>query len=202
MQWQDILPILRMHAVSSRTGSWTTADTDALLQQALAMVIEISLWAQAYRRIQAERSALDFNTMISEPLMTAFDIAGLTDVVASRLPQMGIRSCYLSLYVHALTEKQAAPPKWSRLILAYNEQGRLKLDSGGRRFLTHQLVPEGILPQDKRFAIMLEPIHFRDEAQLGFILFEPSTDPGRRAAGCAQPADQYRLEGRIIVTGT
>ena len=90
-QWQDLLPILRLHALAvHHTGSWTTSEVDTLLQRALAMIIEVALWAQAYRRIQSERSALDFNTMISEPLMTAFDIAGLTDVVASQLPQMGI----------------------------------------------------------------------------------------------------------------
>ena len=47
------------------------------------------------------------------------------------------------------------------------------MDSGGRRFLIHDLVPKGIFPQGKRFEVMLEPLHFRDEIQLGFILFEP-----------------------------
>jgi PAS domain S-box-containing protein len=173
MQWQDSLPGLRTLAMASADIGRNAADIDALLQQALAIIIEISLWAQAYRRIQAERSALDFNTMISEPLMTAFDIAGLTDVVASQLPQMGIRSCYLSLYERVTGESQAGPAEWSRLILGYNARGRLKLDHGGKRFLTSLLVPDGILSQDEPFAVMLEPLHFRDETQLGFVLFEP-----------------------------
>jgi PAS domain S-box-containing protein len=173
LQWRDILPAFRLYAAFSHPGTWSMAEVDALTQQASAMIAEISLWAQAYRRIQAERSALNFNTMISEPLMTAFDIAGLTDVVASQLPQMGIRSCYLSLYDTVPVGKPVKPTKWSRLILAYNEQKRYELEPGGKRFLTDQLVPEDILSGNKRFAVMLEPLHFRDEIQLGFVIFEP-----------------------------
>jgi len=105
--------------------------------------------------------------------MTAFDVAGLMDVVAHQLPRMGITSCYLALYEHPTQGKQETPSKWSRLILAYDPNGRIELEAEGRRFLSRKLVPEGILPAEKRVALMLEPLHFRDELQLGYILFEP-----------------------------
>ena len=76
-------------------------------------------------------------------------------------------------------EQTAIPTEWSRLILAFNKNGRMELEPGGRRFRSRQLVPDGILPGKKRYAILLEPLHFRDETQLGFIIFEPlKTMPG------------------------
>ena len=94
--------------------------------------------------------------------MTAFDVEGLTEVVARQLPRLGIESCYISLYEQALDEQKDVPTEWSRLILAFNENGRMELEPGGRRFRSRQLIPEGILPEKKRYAILLEPLHFRD----------------------------------------
>jgi signal transduction histidine kinase len=89
------------------------------------------------------------------------------DVVAQELPQLGIKSCYISLY-----DGEEIPAEWSRLILAYDEEGRVELETGGRRFPSHQLVPRGLLPCDRRYAMVLEPLYFRDDVQLGFALFE------------------------------
>jgi signal transduction histidine kinase len=161
MRWLQVLNILQDSAGSS---VWL---------QAHLLTGEIAQWAQAHRRLQSERRAFEFITRISEPLMTAFDVATLTDVVAEQLPKMGIRSCYLSLYERLGGAESATPTEWSRLILAYDEDGRKPLESGGRRFPSRQLVPASILPKEKRRALMLEPLHFRDEVQLGFILFEP-----------------------------
>ena len=58
------------------------------------------------------------------------------------------------------------------MILAFNENGRIELEPDGRRFPSRQLVPDGILSHEKRYAILLEPLHFRDEIKLGFIIFD------------------------------
>ncbi len=172
MQWDRVLQVLRRQAPSF-LGAEDRSAMDPLWRQAESLLGEVGRWAQVYRRMQADRRAFDFMTGISEPLMTAFDIAGLTDVVAEQLPKMGIRGCYLSLYDRTADGGEKTPTEWSRLILAYNESGRVNLEPGGRRFPSRQLVPQGILPRGKRYAIMLEPLHFRNESQLGFILFAP-----------------------------
>jgi len=41
----------------------------------------------------------------------------------------------------------------------------------GRRFLSRQLVPEGILSRDSWYSLVVEPLYFR-ENQLGFVLFK------------------------------
>ncbi len=172
MQWQQVLAVLR-YALPPSADEEALAWCEALWQQAWELLAEVAQWAQASRRIQAERRAFDFTTRISESLMTTFDVAGLTDVIAQQLPQIGIESCYLALYEQPAEGTREIPSQWSRLILAYNEKGRVELAPEGRRFPSRQLVPAGILPQERRYAIMLEPLHFRDEMQLGFVIFEP-----------------------------
>lgn len=172
MQWQQVLAVLR-YALPPSADEETLAWCETLWQRSRELLGDVAQWAQASRRVQAERRAFDFTTRISESLMTTFDVAGLTDVIAQQLPQIGIESCYLALYEQPAEGTREIPSQWSRLILAYNEKGRVELAPEGRRFPSRQLVPAGILPQERRYAIMLEPLHFRDEMQLGFVIFEP-----------------------------
>ena len=179
MQWHRVLYGLQRHVSAALADEADRFQVAKLLQQSHALVGEIAQWAQAHLRLQAERRAFDFTVGISEPLMTAFDVEGLTEVVARQLPRLGIGSCYLSLYDQGVEGQPGIPPEWSRLILAFNENGRIELEPGGRRFRSRLLIPDEILPAKKRFAILLEPLHFRDETQLGFIIFEPlRTMPG------------------------
>jgi signal transduction histidine kinase len=170
MQWYAVLLVLGRCAPASIAGGKAPL---AWAQRAQSLVGEVAQWAQAHRRMQSEWRAFEFTTRISEPLMTAFDVASLTDVVAEQLPKLGIRSCYLSLYERPPAGEPVTPTEWSNLILAYNEKGRVILEPGGRRFPSRELLPRNFLSSGKRYAIMLEPLHFRDETPLGFILFEP-----------------------------
>ena len=70
-------------------------------------------------------------------MITTFDVAKLMDVVAQELPLLGIRRCYLTLY-----ENPQAPTEQARLILAYDEQGRVALPPGGLVFPSRKLLPQ------------------------------------------------------------
>jgi DNA-binding LacI/PurR family transcriptional regulator/signal transduction histidine kinase len=173
MRWLQVVDVLQNSARAILPAGASRAAADAVGQRARLLTGEIAQWAQANRRLQSERRAFEFTTRISEPLMTAFDMDALTDVVAEQLPKIGIRSCYLSLYDHAAGSERTAPTESSRLILAYDDNGRKPIERGGRLFASRQLVPEDVLPWTTRRAMMLEPLHFRDDVQLGFIVFEP-----------------------------
>ena len=173
MQWRQTLFGLQSHLSCALAQEDERSTIESLLQQGVALVGEIAVWTQAHHRLLAERRAFDFTIGISEPLMTAFDVQGLTEVVARQLPHLGVRSCYLALYDQPAEGQETIPTEWSRMVLAFNENGRMKLEPGGQRFRSRQLVPDGILPRKKRYAVLLEPLHFRDETQLGFIIFEP-----------------------------
>jgi DNA-binding LacI/PurR family transcriptional regulator/signal transduction histidine kinase len=173
MQWQRVLSVLRRCLLQYLKGDETLPRAEDLWQQARVLIGETAYWVQAYWRLQSEQRVLTFISRISEPLMTTFDVGGLADVVAQQLPKMGVESCYLSLYEQPVNGDREVPSRWSRLILAYNERGRVELEPNGRRFSSRQLVPSDILPHERRYAIALVPLYFRDEAQLGFIVFEP-----------------------------
>jgi anti-anti-sigma regulatory factor len=103
---------------------------------------------------------------IGQTLISTFDVAGLTDVLAQELPRLGIERGYLSLY-----EDPQTPTEWSRLILAYDESERVQLGADGLRFSSRQLVPDSLLRQHRRYSQMVEALYFR-ENQIGFALFE------------------------------
>ena len=57
------------------------------------------------------------------------------------------------------------------VVMAYDENGRVELEEGGRRFLSRQLAPESLLPQERRYTMVAQALQFREE-QLGFVLLE------------------------------
>jgi signal transduction histidine kinase len=164
--WQAAISALRRHTLSFLADDGILPRAENLWQQARVLIGEAAQRAEAYQRLQAEQQAETLRD-ISQTLMTTFNVGQLMDVVAQELPRLGVRSCYISLY-----DGEEIPAEWSRLILAYDEGGRVELETGGRRFPSRQLVPDGISPRERRYAMALEPLYFRDDVQFGFALFE------------------------------
>lgn len=142
-----------------------------LWQQARVVISEMAQRAQAQTQLQAERQEQILRD-IGTALLTSFDPQGLMDVLADRLPNLGIPSCYLSLYEAPQPYQHPQPPaEWSRLMLAYDEKRRIELEPFGRRFPTRELVPEGMLPQERRYSFVAKPLYFQNN-QIGLALFE------------------------------
>jgi signal transduction histidine kinase/DNA-binding LacI/PurR family transcriptional regulator/AraC-like DNA-binding protein/CheY-like chemotaxis protein len=141
------------------------AFAEDLFGQARIVVGENAQRMQIFLQWQAERQTALLQE-IGQALITTFDVAKLADVLAESLPRLGIASGYLALY-----EQPAISPEYSRLILAYNEKGRAPLDIDGRRFPSRRLLPEGVLPSDRRISLVVEPLYFQD-TRIGFALFE------------------------------
>jgi signal transduction histidine kinase/AraC-like DNA-binding protein/CheY-like chemotaxis protein len=162
--WQGVVSALRRRALP-RLAPPARALAEDLFGQARVIIGETTQRAQIYLQWQAERQTALLQE-IGQALITTFDIAKLTDVLTESLPRLGITSCYLALY-----EQPALSLEHARLILAFNERGRMALEVGGRRFPSRQLLPEGMLPAHRRFNLVVEPLFFR-EAQIGFAIFE------------------------------
>ena len=161
--WHGAISALRRNELPYLDNQARSRSED-LWGQARVVIGDMAQRAQAYKQLQAERQSEALRE-IGQALITTFDVARLADVLAERLPALGIASCYLSLY-----ENPALSLEQSRLILAYTEQGRAELEPDGRRFPSRQLAPEDLLPQ-RRYSLVVEPLYFRDE-QIGFVLFE------------------------------
>jgi PAS domain S-box-containing protein len=164
---QNVLSVLQRYAVSYEDSPKALL----LIGQARTMLGETTSRVFAQRQLQTESRVQTLHA-ITSALITTFEVERLVDVLAEGLPTLGIPSCYLALYEdpQPYLYPQLAP-EWSRLILAYDEDGRVALESGGKRFFTRHILPQGMLLAHRRYTMVLQPLYFQD-AQIGFVLFE------------------------------
>ena len=174
--WQGALSALRQQ-VAPLLDDETLKRAENLWQQARVAIGETAKRVQAYQALQAGQQAQTLRD-IGTALITTFDVQGLMDVLAQDLPRLGIPSCYLALYENPLPYRYPQPaPEWSRLALAFTEKGRIPLEPGGRRFRSRELVPAGMLPQDRPLSLAVESLYFQDN-QLGFVVVEIGPQDG------------------------
>jgi DNA-binding LacI/PurR family transcriptional regulator/GAF domain-containing protein len=168
--WHGAISVLRRHALPW-LGEGEVARAEDLWQQGRVLIGKMAERAQAYQRLQAEQRAGRLRD-VGQALITTFDLDELIDMLAEKLPGLGIPGCYVSLYEQPRPYKYLDPaPEWSRLLLAYREGGRVEVEPEGWRFPSQQLVPEELWPQDRVFSLVVEPLYFQTE-QIGFVLFE------------------------------
>lgn len=161
--WQDVISVLRRELLPA-LDSRTRLQAEDLLGQARVVIGEAVQRAQISRQLQAERQTRVLRDL-GQALITAFDVDKLADVLAERLPDLGIESCYLALYENPADSLEAA-----RLVLAFREGSRADLGTAGQGFPSRQLVPSDLLPA-RRYSLLVEPLYFQTDP-LGFVVFE------------------------------
>jgi anti-anti-sigma regulatory factor len=165
--WQNVLSTLQRHMVSYADSKKALL----LIGQARTLLGETASRTFAQQELQVERRVHTLQGFSSD-LVATFEVERLMDVLAKGLPTLDIPSCYLALYEDPQPYEYPQPaPEWSRLLLAYNEDGRVALEPGGKRFPTRRILPEGTLPAHRRYTMVLQPLYFQD-SQIGFALFE------------------------------
>ena len=170
--WQGAISVLRRHALSCLGDDRTLLRAENLWGQTRVLIEKMAQQVQESRRLQAERQAYILSE-IGRTLITTFDEEELMDVLARELPQLDIPSCYLALY-----ENPEAPAEWSRLMLAYNEAGRIEVEPGSQRFPSCQLMPKELrFSLERQFNLVVEPLYFRED-QIGLALFEAGSREG------------------------
>jgi signal transduction histidine kinase len=172
LPWQNAISVLRAHLLPLCSDRETLLRCEALWGQARACVSEIQQWGAIKQRHTIEHQAALLHD-IGAALISTFDVPGLMDVLHRELPRLDIPSCSLFLY-----DNPGTPPEWSRLMLAYNETGRVELESGGRRVRSRHMLPGDTLPRERVASMVVEPLYFRAE-QLGVIVFEMGPRDGR-----------------------
>ena len=169
--WQGVLSAMRRCMRPYLHDAATVERAEDFWQQARTLIGDFAERDQGRRRLSAAQQ-VQILSEISQALITTFDIDGLMEVLARDLPQLGIPSGYLSLYVDP-----TQPMGWARLCLAYDERGRIALEPGGQRFPARALVPPDLLQADWRRDLVGLPLHFHDE-QLGFVILEMGPQDG------------------------
>ena len=182
--WQDAISTLRSEVLPYLSPA-ERARAEDLWGQTRVLIAEVAQRVQAHQTIQAKHQAQVLRE-IGAKLITMFDVEQLMTILAEELPGLDITSCYLALYASDsdVETSQAVPPlcldpapEFSRLILAYNEHGRVALKPGGRRFRSRRLAPADLLPRDRRYSLVMEPLYFQEQ-QIGFALFETGPRQG------------------------
>jgi DNA-binding LacI/PurR family transcriptional regulator/GAF domain-containing protein len=166
--WQGALSALRRHLLPYLSES-TLSRAGDLWQQARVMIGETAQRTEMNRRLQEERQAQTLRE-IGQALITSFNMEDLAETMIQNGPQIGIPRCFVFLY-----EGQGAPAERCKLILAYDEQGRIELEDADLVFDSNQLGPDGLLfsrePHGGRYTVVVEPL-FTGPTQLGFTIFE------------------------------
>lgn len=165
MEWRDVIGSIQIHLLPVFTTEEDILYAIELMQRAHHLIGDIAHRKQLQQRLTAEEQADRLNHII-QAMSAIHEIDQLMELLAHELPDLGINTCFLSLY-----EGEGNPPELSRLIMASNSQGRVPLDEGGELFHTKNLVPANLLPPHRRYSFDVEALFFREE-QMGFVVLE------------------------------
>ncbi|MBN1937383.1 MAG: GHKL domain-containing protein [Anaerolineae bacterium] len=181
--WQDMISALRLYVQPYLGNTDLSSRTEDLWHQARAFVGEAARKELAQRQMQMDQQNISLRTF-GQAIVTTFEVEALLNLVIEGMARLGIPGCYLALYENPQPYEYPQPaPEWSHLILAYHEtdaQHPAKYDkskSGERRFRSTLLMPPGILPQNRRYTMVIEPLYFQKE-QIGFVLLEMGPTEG------------------------
>lgn len=171
-RWHTVLSTLQNAAQSAYADDTGVPSRAEVLCQQARILVE----REGQRRELDDNlgTVMDVLTLreIGQQLICTFNLAELMDAIAREIPRLGIPSCYLSLYEDPQPYQYGqSVPEWSRLMLAFNEHGRVDLGPNGQRFRSRQLVPDGFLSQDRAIALVAVPLYFGQQA-FGFALLE------------------------------
>jgi signal transduction histidine kinase/DNA-binding LacI/PurR family transcriptional regulator len=101
-----------------------------------------------------------------------FNHTEMVNLLAEYLPKIGFKRCYLVLY--ADPQPYVFPqeiPKYSRLIMGFNQNGRIEVGNDGLYFLTEQFLPDRLFDRNIRFTLFASPL-FVGENQFGYLITE------------------------------
>ncbi len=163
--WQGVLSAHRRHVRPLLGDSAIALRAENLWQRGRVLLAEAALNLEAQQQVL--RNQLDATLQsVGESLITTFDVTGLMASVVRELPRLHIPAVYIALY-----EDNEPISGYSRLVLAYNENGRLPIEPEGLLFHTREILPAEVLPKGRRHSHVVFPLSFHEE-RLGLVVYE------------------------------
>lgn len=119
---------------------------------------------------------------IHEKIQT-YDKEELFDRFTQTLKICYIKSCFLSTYLGGTItynpdfafNESFQPPLNSELIYCYQDNERRVINDSIKGFNTRDLIPDALIPHNRRFTFLVNPLFFKDE-HFGFLCFEIEND--------------------------
>ncbi|HOL09585.1 MAG TPA: substrate-binding domain-containing protein [Bacillota bacterium] len=162
--WQNIITELRRNLLPFITEFKALLTMEDALHQVRVMIAEKGMT----REKKVFHEALLSNSIlssISEELLFTTSVPELVEVLAHRLPDLGISACYIS----EKRRKKGSSNRNFKLTFGYNNQGSIKINK--KPFYFDGLVPEIIL-NDQQQHVFLIMVLYLSEKHFGTIGFE------------------------------
>ena len=169
--WHAGLSVLRHHArVCAQIDPDAWSALEELWHEARVLVGLVAERAQGQHRIVTERFDRTLRAT-AEELSTALDTRAMAPILASRLPQLRIKSYFFGLF-----DAENQQELHARIVAAHDAGGRPPMVSE-EPFPAHHLVPDASVLPERRFTYVVQPVFFEREA-LGYALFEMGPPEG------------------------
>ena len=162
--WQVMLTQLHRELLPCLASEPLRSRAEELLDQAQVLAAEAVEDAQVQRRLTVERRRRSLS-VAAELLSAAFDLDSLALALRDSMPRLGIPSAFLVL-------DEGVSSVGARMIFAY-DPGRdpSVLDRLCESPIETGLLPEGLIPVDRIYTAVVEPLIFKDDP-LGYAVFE------------------------------
>ena len=169
--WHNLLSIMHKQVLIYYKNKYNYKNIENLFEQARIIISRIS--KQILYRSQIEKEEIEYQLKIlSQELLTSFNLNELLQAFANELPKFNIPGCYIVLYKNPKKyEYLKGAPEKSKLIFAYQNNKRIELDNKEIEFPTKNLLPDNIIKENKQYHYVIEPLYFKN-SQLGFIILE------------------------------
>ena len=164
--WQNALLLLADINEQTKTGKQKNDALQQFQQQVQAVIQDTASQALhdslKHRQLEA----------LGAGLISTFDVMEQMEILAKGLPELGFKKGFVALYENPQPYQYPLPaPTWSKMILAFNENGRISIPPHQQSFQSRHLLPDKTWLQNHQFSIVIEPLFFRD-TQIGFMLLE------------------------------
>ncbi len=163
--WQPALSALRRELMPCLAANpIMRSRAEDLLQEARVLVGDAVEHTLAQHRLMIERRTRALSEA-AETLSAAFDLKSLGELLRDCLPRLGVPSAYLVL-------NDQVSSNGAHVAFAH-DPGRNPGALEGLRDATIEgtFVPDGLLPVDRTYAMVVEPLFFKDDP-FGYAIFE------------------------------
>jgi signal transduction histidine kinase/DNA-binding LacI/PurR family transcriptional regulator/AraC-like DNA-binding protein len=160
-----VLLVLRREVLSILKNPFQRQRFEDMCQIGQVLISDLTEYLLGQQKSQSTFLDQPLSDLIQE-MTTVLEPGEMMDILAKALPRMGVSACYLSFY-----QDPQHPANNARLVMGYNEHGRLNLDAQGLIFPACDLIPEGMLDPTHPRILIVEPLYFQQE-QMGFVILD------------------------------
>jgi HD-GYP domain-containing protein (c-di-GMP phosphodiesterase class II) len=168
--WQSVITELRRNLQPYLTDMDEISDLESLWHQARILIGEKALIHEklSYQQYVKTNQVI---SVLREDLLFTLDHLRIFSILASTLPDLGIRSCYMMTF-------KGRNSRSINSILAYDEFGWIYLEEKDLAYLPKITLPMELFPEHRGYRMLLEPLNFSGKL-FGVVIFELDPESGK-----------------------